>query len=108
MSMLKKQGVDLRKYIARKGLFIRLPLPKHMKPLEPEVLLGRSILDRATLDSVEDESIVDWFDEHNEDFNEICYIAYLDPVKVVEYFEITHQRLLKGEHIKNILSEEIL
>lgn len=103
--MLRKKEVELKKYIARKGLFIRIPLPKNMKSLEAEISLGRSILDRALLDSLEDPDIVDWFDELNEDFNEICYIAYLDPSLVVDRFNKTYERLLNKEIIEEILGE---
>lgn len=102
---MKQTGVELRKYIARKGLFIRIPIPYRLKELEPEIKMGRSILDRALLDCLEDEYTEDWFDVHNEDFNTICFIAYLDPNQVVERFELTLDRLKKNQNLETIMDE---
>ena len=103
--MLKQTKVELRKYIARKGLFTRIPIPYKLKTLEPEISLGRAILDRALLDCMEDETIIDWFDVQNTDFNTICYIAYLDPIQVVKRFEIILKRLQGREYLENIMEE---
>jgi hypothetical protein len=105
MSMLKKKGVELRKYITRKGLFIRIPIPKRLKELEPEIALGRAILDKAVLDSLDDEATFDWFDINNPDFNTICYIAYLDPQQVEERFITTYNRLVENDLIEDIIRE---
>jgi hypothetical protein len=103
--LLNKKGVRLRNYIARRGLFIRIPVSDKLKHLEPEITLGRSILDRAVLDSVEDDESRDWFDETDPDFLDICEIAYLEPDIVVRYFEKTYIRLTQKETIQNIYKE---
>jgi hypothetical protein len=103
--MLKQTRVPLRKYIARKGLFIRVPIPKKLKGLEPEIALGRAILDRALLDCLDDPDIIDWFDTSNPDFNTICFISYLEPNLVFSRFETTLKRLQNKEFIQVILRE---
>lgn len=87
------KGEKLRKFIARKGLFVRLPIPETYKSVESEIALGRSILDRAILDCLEDEEVVDWFDVNDEEFTTICFIANLDPVKVEENFKTVYRKL---------------
>lgn len=105
MSMLKKKGVTLRRYIALKGLFVRIPIPDYMKEVEDCITLGRSILDRHVLDSMVDESSRTWFNVDCEDFKTICYISWLDPELVVKRFEKTYERLMAGEKIDMILKE---
>ncbi len=103
--MLKQKSVELRNFITRKGLFIRIPIPDNFKELEPEITLGRTILDRALLDSLEEESGIEWFDVGNTDFNTICFIAYLDPLQVEERVLRTYKRLQERHLIKDILEE---
>lgn len=98
----KKKRVELKKYIARRGLFIRVPIPMSLKQLEPEITLARSVLDRAVLDSLEDPKIVNWFDEDDSDFVTICYIACLEPEDVIQKFTATFKRLQKGEYVDEV------
>lgn len=67
-----------------------------LKELEPEIALGRAILDKALLDCLEIPDTEEWFDEYNEDFHTICYIACLEPEKVLENFK-TVMKKLKNE-----------
>ncbi len=92
----KIKGQALKSYIARKGLFIRLPIPSKLKGLEPEIALGRAILDNALLECLDKPEEEDWFDELNEDFHTICFIACLEPDKVLENF-MTVIKKLKDE-----------
>lgn len=106
MSMLKKKsGVELRSYIARKGLFTRIPVSDKLKEFEPEITLGRSVLDRALLDCVDDITISAWFSCDNERFLDICFISFLDPEDVIDKFEKTLIRLQKKEFIQTIIKE---
>jgi hypothetical protein len=105
--MLKKtKMVPLKNFIARKGLFSHEDMfPEELKHIQSEVHLGRKIIDRAILDSVDCSSTKNWFDILNEDFNTICFIAHLDPIVVVEDFIRTHERLLNNEYIQVIYKE---
>lgn len=86
------KGKYLRKFIARRGLFVRIPIPSEFKELEAEIKLGRSILDLALLDSLTDPEIVSWL--VNEDFETICFIALLDPVETKQRFLHTRDKIL--------------
>lgn len=100
------------KYITRRGLFTRIPIPDKLKDLEPEMLLGRSILDKALVDGctfVEGhiEDYLDnftWFDEENPDFSTICYVAYLEPEIVIRYFREVHDSVTKGKILGDFLT----
>lgn len=102
----RHRNSDLRRYIARRGLFIQQPIPEKMKSLEPEIALGRAILDRAVLDAAEgDQEAIDFFDLDNERFIEICFIAYLDHEIVEKQFKLVHQRILNGDVIGNLFEK---
>lgn len=104
--MLKSSGVELRKYIARKGLFVNLPIQPEWRPSEAALTLGRAILDRAILDCFEvglEEDTVDWFDLGNIDFTTICYLAMMPPEQVIERIAKVLDLLEAKEHVDVIL-----
>ena len=104
--MLKQtKEVELRKYIARKGFFVQLEIPESFKSLEPEIRLGRSILDRALLDCLEDPEIEECFDTDNERFLDVCLISWLEPEDVIDKFQKTLKRLKNKETIQDIYKE---
>lgn len=86
----------MSRHIARNGLFTRIPIPTELRTLEPEILLGRSIIDRAVLDSPRDPEALAWFDIMDEDFLEICEIAQLDPAQVLEKQKEVTAKLMRG------------
>lgn len=91
------RGEELKKNITRKGLFRRLKITESLKEVESEVTLGRAILDKAVLDSVNDEETFKWFDVENEEFQDVCFIAYLEPEFVLEKFTLIIGKLKKHE-----------
>lgn len=86
-------GDELRKHLTRKGLFVRTPINSKLKELEPEIALGRAILDRAMVDSFDLSNEAHWFDLDNDDFQSICFISYLEPEKVLEQYTIIKTRI---------------
>lgn len=86
-----KAPLDIRKYLTRRGLFSRLTIPEKLKACEFEVALGRAVLDRALLDSFFDEESFKWFDPKDEDFELICFIAFLGPEEVYDKFLKVHK-----------------
>lgn len=88
------KGETLRKFIARRGLFVRIEIPEDYRDLEPEIKFGRSILDLALLDSLWNSEIFYWADKNNSDFKIVCTIALLDPETTEERFK-TVMGLLK-------------
>lgn len=104
--LVVRKNVELKRYIARHGWFANeevYKIPEHLKSITPEILLGRSIIDRAILDSLDDEEIEEWFDENDEDFNTICFIGNLNPKETVKQFNTILELLKKGELIENII-----
>lgn len=96
--MLK--GIELKKHLMRKGLFVRTPINARLKELEPEIALGRAILDRAMIDSFETSVETHWFDLDNDDFIKICFISFLEPEKVLEQYTIVNSRVkTPNDHI---------
>ncbi len=93
--MLKGQA--LKNHITRKGLFKRIEIPAYDKPVAPEILLGRSILDRAFLDSFNSLEEFEWFSVENEDFLIICYLANLDPEVIEKHFTKVYKDITEHE-----------
>ena len=93
---IKKVPTTLKSYITRQGLFKQIKLDLHEKELEPEIRLGRTILDKALLDAFENkgEDYL-WFDETNEDFLDICTMANLEPEETINRFKETIKKLEK-------------
>lgn len=88
-------GETLQRNIAKNGLFNRLKIPAYLKPIEGEIRLGRCIIDRAVQDAVWDPEAYAWFNSEDEDFIEICFLANLDPERVVERFRFVYSNLIK-------------
>ena len=95
--------MKLRTFIARNGLFTRIPVSEIMRPVEVEINFGRSILDRAVLDAIEDQSVADWFDTQDEDFCTICFISNMDPEDVVKKFKNVYKTLKKESTLGEIV-----
>ena len=68
-----------------------------MKSLEPEITMGRAILDKAFLDCFAFTPTVEWFDPYNTDFTLICFIAYLDPQDVIDRVNVVYELIMKNE-----------
>lgn len=89
--MKNSTNQKVRGKLVRKGLFTQLPLNE--TKAEAEVLLFRTVLDRALFDMTGkdyEERLVlyDWLNINNNDFNEVCNLADLIPTKVLHLFEI--------------------
>ena len=109
VSSVKKQrkGKELRGYITRKGLFVNFPIFPELRNSEPEITLGRAVLDRALLDVLEDDhrdTALAWFDLNNTDFTLICFISNIDPFFVLVK---VHQTLILLESQHNIEKTKI-
>lgn len=72
-----------------------MEIPVDLRHLEPEITLGRSIIDRAVLDSATDQEALDWFSLEDEDFILICQLAMLKPKEVIEKQKIVLEKLLR-------------
>lgn len=82
-----------------------MEIPESLRPLEPEIRLGRTILDKAVIESLEDKETRKWFEEGSADFIEICFIANLDPNEVQKRFRETYKKLVLDLTIKEIERE---
>ena len=102
---MKIKEISLLKHITRKGAFMRIPMDPLKKDLFSEIALGRSILDRAIMDSLEDSEILKWVDQDDEDFMAICFIADLEPEDVVRRFKKLHYNLKQGKTTVNVLED---
>ena len=91
--------------MTRKGLFVRLEIPQQLRPLEPEISLGRAILDRAFLDTFESSVEREWFDSDNPDFNDICFIAALEEDLVLHYVSVVTVKLNDCVTLEEILKK---
>lgn len=60
------------------------------------------MLDRALLDSLECTATFDWFDSTNDHFNEVCFIANLEPENVVDKFYHVFKKLERNEVIGDV------
>lgn len=99
------KNVEIKKYLARRGAFTQKPISSKLKFLEPEISLGRAILDRALLDATEDPEAKEWFDEENEDFILICFIAYLEPEEAIRIAHTIIEQMESDAHIGDILEK---
>lgn len=77
-------------YIARVGLFRKLPLQTAHS--SDEVILWRSVIDMAVHDvgskkPKKRREAINWFSLENPDFIEVCTLAMLDPVEVKKLFD---------------------
>ncbi len=88
--------------LCKTGLFTKLPIEN--LELKPEIMLFRSVLDRALLDTFHPNKKYrhlanKWLDKDDEDFIECCLMAELDPKLVYDlFFEI--RKVLKGKNAK--------
>lgn len=97
----------VKKQIQRKGYYTRLRIPAELRTLEPEILLGRSVLDQAILDLIEYPAYeIKWFDVTNEDFNVICFMAYLEADVVKEQVHNLFRKLFPDQEITAYVSTE--
>ncbi len=96
-------GTPLSRHIARNGLFTRIPIPLELRVLEPEILLGRSVIDRAVLDTPKDPEALAWFSLDDEDFLVICEIAHLIPQDVIEKQREVTKKLIEGIILGDLL-----
>ena len=72
--------------LARRGFFSRFTVSESDKHIEPELLLGRAILDKALVDSFHSEEASAWFDAQGSAFCTICFIAGVDADGAAEKF----------------------
>ncbi len=75
-----------RNSLARRGFFSRFSLKDSQKEVEPEVLFGRAVLDKAMVDSFHSEEASAWFDAQCSSFCTICFIATVEPSVAEEKF----------------------
>lgn len=75
-----------RNSLARRGFFTRFELKEEDKPVEPEILLGRTTLDKALVDSFDSPEASAWFDANCSSFGTICFIAVMEPQEVEKKF----------------------
>jgi hypothetical protein len=90
--------LNLKKEIARKGLFKILPSDK---VLDDRTILYRAIIDRFLLDTVHDDVLLSdeakkWFSLDNKIFFEVCDYADLDYDFAIQYIKKAH-KMLKEE-----------
>lgn len=100
--MPKLPKTNYKNELARRGLFIRLPLDGVP---DDNILLYRAILDRFLLDCFsKDATIVQecksWFSMENDIFRETCDFANLDVDFVVEHVKKAYKVLKKEEDTK--------
>lgn len=100
------KNLALRRYLTRRGLFIRLPIPIKYKTLESEITLGRAVIDRALLDSLDEEESREWFSLDNPDFNTICFIANLTPSRVMKRYESVYAKLTADVMVEDLLDDK--
>jgi hypothetical protein len=98
---------QIKKQIQRKGYYVRMKIPEELRSLEPEILMGRSVLDQAILDLIEYPSYeIKWFDSNNEDFRTICYIAYFEPEIIEEQVKTLFKKMFPDQEITTYVSAE--
>jgi hypothetical protein len=93
--------MNLKKEIARKGLFRILP---SNKILDDRVILYRAIIDRFLLDTVHPVAEIateakQWFSLENKLFFEVCDHADLEPDFVIQYVKKAY-KMLKEQNEK--------
>ena len=92
--------------LARVGLFVRLELHENTYSIENELLLNRSILDRALLDMFSPDKevrkdVFDWLNLDNPDFIFICKeLCLLEPEKVYETFKQVYKIINESKKLK--------
>lgn len=64
-----------------------MQIPSELRHIEPEIRLGRAVIDQAVLDALEDDEALEWFSSSSDGFLDICQIAYLDITSVLNTFE---------------------
>lgn len=97
----------VKKHIQRRGYFTRKEIPEELRAIEPEVLLGRSVLDQALLDLIEYPAYeIKWFDKENEDFKRICYIACFEPEMIEAQVHSLFKQLFPTVEITTYVSSE--
>lgn len=84
--------------IEKGGLFTLLPLNGPLESLSShEILLWRRVIDKALVDSISPSRpwyqapAIDWFDPSNEDFLEVCSLASLSPIEVIDTYIIVQK-----------------
>lgn len=90
MTLIIRVKFNLRTRLARKGLFILLPINSKY---DSEVRLFRSVLDKALYDCLsknkkERDEALEWLNVDNPDFVEVCTLAMFDPDFVYEKFYV--------------------
>lgn len=88
--------------LAKTGFFKKAEIP-HIS-IEGELLLHRSVLDKALIDSFSPdeeirEDVEDWLDLDNPDFIDCCEFAMLEPEGVYAAFK-TFKSILRGDNAK--------
>ena len=99
--MLK--GDELKRQLMRRGLFVRTPINSRLKELEPEIALGRAILDRALIDSFDSSSDRAWFNLDNDDFINICFISFLEPERVMDQFTVVTTKITQVSGLASVV-----
>ncbi len=108
MKTNRRNSFLIKKFIARNGFFTLLPIPDDLKVVEPEINLGRHILDRALLDAVTDKEVEKWFDLKDEDFKTICLISWMSPHKVLKIANKIIFLMRHNKTLGDILPEDFL
>jgi hypothetical protein len=102
--------MSIRKFVAHQGLFNNekfYKIPDKDIAIQPEIRLGRIILDRALLESIGDpEDLTEWFLGETEDFETICFLAQIPSDRVRKVYSDIHPHLVRNDTVKTILANE--
>jgi hypothetical protein len=111
MTVVVRVKFNLRTRLARKGLFVLLPMNSEH---ESEVRLFRAVLDKALYDCLDADNAkvrteaLEWVSTDNEDFVEVCTLAMLNPEFVKDKFQryLEYYEETGGGPVEEIILEE--